>query len=69
MKCKLSASDYVYHALIGDDCYKAEMHEMKLACGLGLCEERSVITTRDLEEIDEAMAESVLVKIWTIMAN
>ena len=59
MKCKLNAPDCVYHACMSDDCQKTAVFDNGLDWGSGLCEKRSVITTKDLEEIDEAEAESI----------
>lgn len=56
MKCKISAPDCVYHACMSDDCQKAAVYDNGLDWGSGSCEKRSVLTSKDLEEIDEAAA-------------
>ena len=57
MKCKISAPGCVYHACMSDDCQKAAVFDNGHDWGSGLCERGSVITTKDLQEIDEARAE------------
>lgn len=57
MRCKLNAPDCIYHACMSNDCQKAAVYDNGLDWGPGLCEKRSEVTTRDLEEIDEAAAE------------
>jgi hypothetical protein len=39
---------------MSDDCQKAAVFDNGLNWGSGLCEKRSVLTSKDLQEIDEA---------------
>jgi len=57
MKCVSVATDCVYYCCISQSCLRSAALNMGLDLDLGSCERSTHITTRDLEEIDEAMAE------------
>lgn len=54
-KCKISDWGCIYHACMSDHCQKNVMLDQGFNAGPGECE-LSVLTTKDLQDIDEAEA-------------